>query len=646
MPEYIVTDPRTGRRVRLSGDSAPTEAELEKIFEGIPQGRRPFPDQQSPIGAAIEQRSMSPLTEAARRELVGGTVTGAAYGAAKPFIGAMQLGMKLGERVLGTREGRTPLSDQVTRGLEGFEQARSEAGGSNVPVFAGQVATGAALTGGIAPAAGFIGRAGQGLGLGAIMGAVEPVTSTDANFETAKVAQMATGAAVGTGMSLLGSMGRTLARRILPKGAELEAGRVANEIAGERQPQVVAALQANQQPGLTAGQAATPAGSAEFSALQRRASQVRGAASQYQDIAQAQNAQRATALSAIAGTSDDIANLQRTRTAATSPLYEAADLSKAPADVTRTLRLIDGITARRSNESAFNVLGNVRQTLLRPFFKDADMLVPEERVPQLISASRNLSQLLDAKDPMGRPVNQAISRELTTIKKSLDAQIAKAAPEFGQAQKLFADLSKPIDRMKVGQYIQDRLIPAINDVGADAPQRATVFANAMRDMNESVRAATGFKRGGGLADLMTPDELLQLGNIGSGLARDVDLQRLAQAGSRGANDVTSEMFKESIGNFLNPVIAITNAILRRTGSPAAERTMSVIAQNMQDPAAMARIMQAATVAERRAIERGIMLYMTSGAVSSPDDAVGWSRRAINTGLQIMAGDEQDGEQTN
>jgi hypothetical protein len=31
MNEYIVTDPRTGRKVRLTGDSPPTEAELETI---------------------------------------------------------------------------------------------------------------------------------------------------------------------------------------------------------------------------------------------------------------------------------------------------------------------------------------------------------------------------------------------------------------------------------------------------------------------------------------------------------------------------------------------------------------------------------------------------------------------------------------
>lgn len=35
MPEYLVTDPDTGRKLKLSGDSPPTEAELEEIFSGF-----------------------------------------------------------------------------------------------------------------------------------------------------------------------------------------------------------------------------------------------------------------------------------------------------------------------------------------------------------------------------------------------------------------------------------------------------------------------------------------------------------------------------------------------------------------------------------------------------------------------------------
>lgn len=39
MPTYLVTDPKTGKKKRLTGDSPPTEAELEEIFSSQPASR-------------------------------------------------------------------------------------------------------------------------------------------------------------------------------------------------------------------------------------------------------------------------------------------------------------------------------------------------------------------------------------------------------------------------------------------------------------------------------------------------------------------------------------------------------------------------------------------------------------------------------
>jgi hypothetical protein len=268
--------------------------------------------------------------------------------------------------------------------------------------------------------------------------------------------------------------------------------------------------------------------------------------------------------------------------------------------------------------------------------------LPEEVVTQnasqLINSRRNISVLLEHRDPAGMKINQAVARELLVIKRSLDRQIAKAVPEFGEANRLFADLSRPIDRMRVGQYMQDRLIPALNDAGASLPQRATVFANALREMNDSVRRATGFKRGGGLADLMTPDEMVSLQRMGSELARDADVQALGAAGQGRVTQAIGTMFSDQLPNALTRPIMIINAVLKRTGAKASERTMNQIALRMQDPAAMAEIMEMATAAERRAYERAFVLYMTSGAVSKPDDLMDWSSRTLMRGLDMVTSD--------
>lgn len=44
MTVYMVTDPATGRKVKLTGDSPPTDAELEEIFGSLPEVKRSFGD--------------------------------------------------------------------------------------------------------------------------------------------------------------------------------------------------------------------------------------------------------------------------------------------------------------------------------------------------------------------------------------------------------------------------------------------------------------------------------------------------------------------------------------------------------------------------------------------------------------------------
>lgn len=53
MPTYTVTDPQTGRKVKLTGDSPPTEAELEEVFASLPAKQAP-----KESTYALQQRAM------------------------------------------------------------------------------------------------------------------------------------------------------------------------------------------------------------------------------------------------------------------------------------------------------------------------------------------------------------------------------------------------------------------------------------------------------------------------------------------------------------------------------------------------------------------------------------------------------------
>lgn len=137
MPEtYRVTDPKTGRVVRLKGDSPPTEAELEGIFAKLEPAKAAAPTGPSQNDEAMASlREMAGMTEAlSEPELdaraaspVGSTAGPAMVGAmAVPAIGANPLmraaaspaGMGAMQAGLAYGRGESPL-DVAWAGLQG-----------------------------------------------------------------------------------------------------------------------------------------------------------------------------------------------------------------------------------------------------------------------------------------------------------------------------------------------------------------------------------------------------------------------------------------------------------------------------------------------------------------------------------------------
>jgi hypothetical protein len=122
-------------------------------------------------------------------------------------------------------------------------------------------------------------------------------------------------------------------------------------------------------------------------------------------------------------------------------------------------------------------------------------------------------------------------------------------PAFKQARTTYADMSKPIGQMDVGQELLKRLEPALNDFGGLARETGNKYATALRDADQTAVKATKFK-GAGMRDLMTPDQMGSLEGVASDLARKANAQDLG----RGAG---SDTFQK---------LAMSN-IAERSGAP-------------------------------------------------------------------------------
>lgn len=510
-------------------------------------------------------------------------------------VGAMQLGLNMagqGDLVNPEIAAINRRTEQLRGPNAGFDFARL-AGNivSPLPFAAARALPQTATT---------MGRIGQGAILGMAGGATAPVFE-EGDYAGDKAQQIVTGGVLGAllpaGVEATKAGGRLVRNVIdpmLPGGATRAAGRLANEVAGTRAPQVAAALQAAR-PGQTAGQAAVPAGSAEFSALQRIAAE--NDPSLYAGIDRAQAAARQGVLQNIAGGADDTAlnAAIAARRAATGPLYRAAEQSAAPVDVTAMVTKLDDLIARKPgntelvtelNRIKSGLTGSARNIGFGPSTGQA-------------SAEGVVSTIDGIKAAIAKKDNAFIQSNLIDLRDSLKSVV----PGYSQADDVFRQMSAPVNQMQVGRVLEKSLQNPSN------AETAGTYLRALDDAAKTLKKATGFARYSDISDVLTPQQAAQARSVAAELENNLAMKDLANRGAIKARQLTGQ-FADSIPqtNFLERTMMIVNAITRRLEGKASKATMEELSKKMADPQQMAKIMLEAKPIERKLIIDNLMKY--------------------------------------
>lgn len=379
---------------------------------------------------------------------------------------------------------------------------------------------------------------------GAIPGALEYGTAGE------RTGRAALGAAAGLAMPAAAAAyktGKAFLEPITQGGREKIAGRLLNRVAGDSAPDVLARLQGPRLPGggyagptvLVPGSMPTAAQVAEsggIAALERTAAQANPEA--YTRRAMEQASARLQALRGIAGDDATMAAAKAARDAATRDAYKAA---------TGASYAIDGELAdllrRPVMQQAMARAKSMAENQGRPFKLTPDL--PKDPFagvggvarPTLgangVVTGQGLQDLKMAIDAMLADPAAGIAGKEGEIVKGLRGKLIdwmeQRNPDFMAARTQYADLSKPIDQMKVGQYLLDKAAPALADYGALGKETGATFARALRNADQTVKAATGFKGNtSGLEGLMTPQQLATLTGVGQDLARKSNAQDLGR----------------------------------------------------------------------------------------------------------------------
>ncbi len=352
------------------------------------------------------------------------------------------------------------------------------------------------------------------------------------------------GATAGAAVPVAGAIlktGKSLLEPLYQGGREAIIARTLNRVAGENAPQIAQRMaQAGELVPGSVPTAAQVAQSGGIAALERAAAATNPEA--YTQRAMEQSAARVGALRDIAKDQSALDAATAARDAAARNLYAQSDAATVPID--DSLRALLG----RMPSGTVRDAQELRRMAGKPF--DLAEGVPAQSVPTgLLDAAgapvmRNMpaqqaqiggDALHAIKMALGDRIATAgqtgtgptAKRAMTGLLDDYLAHVDTAIPAYGQARQAFAEMSRPVNQMKIGQGLLDKLEPALADYGALGKETASKYATAMRNADATAADLVGSKSAK-MADVMTPEQMKTLTNIAEDLARKVNAQDIGR----------------------------------------------------------------------------------------------------------------------
>ena len=343
----------------------------------------------------------------------------------------------------------------------------------------------------------------------------------------------------------------------------------------------------------TAGQAAADVGSTRYAALQ--AEVAKQLPTEYLNRANQQAAARVAQVQTVGKTEADLAAAERLRAQATDPLYTAARNAGNVVDVTPVLNKIDDIIAKNpGNKELLTEFNAIRGSLV-----DANG-IPRTNAQEVASAIDGLKSALAKKE------NAFIKKQLTSLKNDL----VQAVPGYEVAQQTFATMSKPINQMDVGQYLENKLTGPLSE----GKLRSGAFAGAVKEAPTTLKRATGESRFNKLDEILDPTQMQAIKSVIDDLTREEKFNIQARAGAKGG-EVLPATAIGTIPNWLNKVVTAANMIITRLQGKIDKATAIDLATEMLDPARAAISMEKALARQAKSAATGAKVKAVAKATA-------------------------------
>jgi hypothetical protein len=323
----------------------------------------------------------------------------------------------------------------------------------------------------------------------------------------------------------------------------------------------------------------------------------RGAAASSPDVASALAEARGRQVAGYRGVLDDLAGndgkrefFESARDATADSLYSQARAGGLQMDDALQAQVGD-LLKRPSVQSA------VEQAKVLAKEKGIDITNPSGSATGLMYVDDALSDQIGS---AARAGNNKLVAALRDTQDQLRSFLDEAAPAYGEARRTYAEMSRPVNQMAIGQTLRDKALPALDDLGNGSLARvnANSYANALRNADRTAAQATGL-RSATMANVLEPAQMDAVQGIGQDMARYASAQELGRVpGSPTAQYLGAQ---NVIRQFLGPLgipQSAADSMIGRVASGLLDlpfrltqsQTEQLLARALTEPGVAAKIM--------------------------------------------------------
>ncbi len=239
-------------------------------------------------------------------------------------------------------------------------------------------------------------------------------------------------------------------------------------------------------------------------------------------------------------------------------------------------------------------------------------------VASLYNVRKSIDDMLGGRYNGDANFAKAASAELMTIKRALDNTISKQSPEFGQYLSTFRDMSRGIDRMKLGQTLLEDGAGSkvVNPLTGEFTLTPAAFGRQVADLDRAAVKATGFRKAQA-GNILQPEDMATIGNIQDDLSR----QAFADTAAAGPNSTTMQNLATNAAiqgqKSALSRIPFAGAMLDLARKYGDDQMQDVLRVSLQNPSEARRILAMFPAQERRIIEDTMFRIGASGGAMSP-----------------------------